>query len=148
MKTSNFNFNNFSQEAETYINDLANELGRPEEKQRVYIIWKSVMHVIRDRIKMGESLDFISQMPLILKGAYVENWKYHEKPPLDYDTVEEMNEKIEQLQKQRGETEFKWELTTDEITNIVIDSMKRYITPGQLEHVREQLPKELQQLVQ
>ena len=92
-------------------------------------------------------MDFLSQMPMILKAAYVENWKYHGKPIYDCSTIEEMNQVIEKLQKQYGETDYSWSISTDEITNIVIDSMREYITPGQLEHVREQLPKELQQLV-
>jgi uncharacterized protein (DUF2267 family) len=50
---TNLSFDKFAQEAHEYINELARELEHPEEKERVLIIWRAVMHTIRDRIHLG-----------------------------------------------------------------------------------------------
>ena len=115
----NLNFQNFVQDTHEYINELAAKLGHPEEKDRVLKIWRAVMHTIRDRIFLGESLQVVSPLPMILKGIYVENWKYSEKPPLNYETLEEMKNQVKKLQDSYGEDEFPWKKSTEEIKQIV-----------------------------
>ena len=104
------------------------------------------MHSIRDRIHISESLDFISSMPLLLKGMYVQNWKYHENPPLDFETLEELKTAVKNKQDQYGECEFDWGKSTEEIISVVLDSMGKYLPEGGLQHVKEQMPKEAQQV--
>lgn len=74
------NFNKYAQEGNEFLKELAVELGHPEEINRTAIILRSVLHLFRDRITISESFDFLSQLPMFLKGIYVENWKYSEKP--------------------------------------------------------------------
>jgi len=111
------------------------------------IIWRAVMHTIRDRIQISESLDLISPLPLILKGMYTLGWKYTETPPYTYETIEQMKTRVKNLQSQYGEQEFDWGKSTDEIISIVMDSLERYCTEGQMDHIRGQLPQEVKQIV-
>ena len=147
MENKNINLDKFTHEAHEYFNQLADDLGHPHERHRVVIVWRAVMHTLRDRIQISESFDLMSQLPLILKGMYVEAWKYHDKPPLEYDTIEEMKEEIKRHQRAYGELEFNWGKSTEEIASIVLDSMKRYFSEGQMDHLRGQLSKEVQTLV-
>lgn len=142
---THLSFDKFAQDAHTYLNGLAQELGHPEEKERVLIIWRSVMHTIRDRIHMGESLQILDPLPMIFKGIYVEAWKYHEKPPLKYETMEEMKEEVKKHQSQKGEMDFPWKKPTDEIIAITLNSLKRYMNENQLHHIEDQMPKEIKQ---
>lgn len=134
-------------EVNEYINELANALGHPEEKQRVMIIWRAVMHTIRDRIQISESLDLISPLPMILKGIYTTGWKYSDSPPYDFTTIEQMKTQVKALQNQYGEQEFNWSKSTDEIISIVMDSLEKYLPEGQMDHIRGQLPQEIKSLV-
>lgn len=145
MANANLNFESFAQQAHEYINDLAQELGHPEEKNRVLIIWRSVMHTVRDRIHLGESFQVMDPLPMILKGIYVQSWKFSEKPPLKYETIEEMNNQVEKLQAQQGEEEFPWSKSTEEIISITINSLKQFIHEGQLEQIIGQMPKEIKE---
>ncbi len=144
MENSNLELEKYVHEAHDYINMLAEELGHPEEKGRAMIIWKAVMHTIRDRIQISESLDLISPLPMILKGMYTIGWKYHESPPYDFDTMEQMKTQVKARQNQYGESDFDWGKGTEEIISITLDSLKRYFSEGQMEHIRNQLPKEVQ----
>ena len=147
MNSSNLNFNKHIQETHEYLNQLAKDLGHPDEKNRVLMIWKAVMHVIRERIQISESLDLISQLPLLLKGMYVENWKYHEKPPLDFDDIEGMKDEVKRYQEQYGEQQFNWDKSTEEIISITLKSLQRYLTPGQFAHIKGQIPNEVKSLI-
>lgn len=64
-----------------YVNVLATNLGHPEEQNRVLIIWRAVMHNIRDRISLGEYFQILAPLPMIFKGIYVEGWKYSTELP-------------------------------------------------------------------
>lgn len=147
MEYSNLELEKYLHETHDYINQLAEDLGHPEEQRRVMIIWRAVMHTIRDRIQISESLDLISSLPMILKGMYTVGWKYHETPPLDYETMEQMKTRVKALQNQYGESEFDWAKGTDEIISITLDSLERYFSEGQMEHIRTQLPENIEEVV-
>lgn len=140
-------FEKFAKEAHEYINQLATDLGHPEEKERVMMIWRAVMHTIRDRIHLGESFQLMDPLPMILKGYYVQNWKYSEKPPMDYDTIEEMKNEVKKLQDMYGEEDFPWSKSTEDIIAITIHSLHRYLSDSQLQHLKGQMPKNIKELV-
>jgi uncharacterized protein (DUF2267 family) len=139
------NFDKFAQEGHLFINNLSEELGHPDEKGRVGIIARSVMHTLRDRITISESLDVIAQLPMFLKAIYVDNWKYMEKP-LKFDTVEEFSKEVEKRQEMQGEQDFDWNKSTEEIAQIVFKELGKYLTDGEAGHVIDQLPKDLKSL--
>lgn len=143
MDPSSLSIEKYIHELHDYINQLASDLGHPEEKKRVMIIWRAVMHTIRDRIHISESLDLISPLPMILKGMYTMGWKYSETPPYDYETIEQMKELVKAHQNKYGEEKFDWGLPTEDIITITLNSLNRYFSEGQMEHVRGQLPKEV-----
>lgn len=145
MAGSDLNFEKFAQDAHTYINELAEELGHPEEKTRVLIIWRSVMHTVRDRIHIGEAFQIIAPLPMIFKGIYVEGWKYNERPPLNFDTIEEMKEEVKRLQAQNGEQDFPWFLSTEKIILITLNSLCKFLGKHQLEQIASQLPLEIKE---
>lgn len=145
MAQSNLNFETFAQDAHKYVNELAEELGHPQEKQRVLQIWRAVMHTVRDRIHLGESFQIMDPLPMIFKGIYVQNWKYSEKPPLDYETLEEMKTQVKNLQSRFGEEDFPWEKSTEEIITITIGSLRRFLKGDQLDQVVNQMPKEIKE---
>ncbi|MCM4158950.1 DUF2267 domain-containing protein [Antarcticibacterium flavum] len=147
MSQSHLNFESFAQDAHTYVNELADDLGHPEEKSRVLKIWRAVMHTVRDRIHLGESFQIMDPLPMIFKGIYVENWKYREKPPLNYTTLEEMKTQVKDLQARYGEEDFPWSKSTEEIIAITLASLKRFLKGNQLEEVINQMPKEIKEFL-
>jgi len=147
MQYSDLELEKYVHETHDYINQLATDLGHPQETQRVLIIWRAVMHTIRDRIQISESLDLISPLPMILKGLYTVGWKYHETPPYNYKTIEGMKDQVKELQSQYGESDFDWNLSTEEIISITLDSLTRYVPEDQMEHIRIQLPENVEALV-
>jgi len=139
-------FDKYAQEGNIFVKSVANKLGHPDEVSRTGIIIRSVMHTLRDRLTVSESLNLIAQLPMFLKAVYVENWKYREQP-LRYDTLEEFKAEVKKRQEQYGEHEFDWKKSTDEIIAIVLQQMGIYISRGEAEDIMAQLPKELEELL-
>lgn len=143
---SNVKFDKFAQEANEFINELATELGHPENQEQTLIVLRSVLHSIRDRITIGESFDLLSQLPILLKGIYVEGWKYHEKPNT-IRSLEEFKNDIKARQEKYGERQFDWDLSTEEIVSKTINKLRRYLDEGQIRHIEDQLPAEVKPLL-
>jgi len=145
---SPLHFERFVHDANKYFKDLTDQIGPADHINRVFIIWRAVMHTLRDRIHMGESLDLVSQLPMILKGFYIENWKYHEHAPLKYETLEEMSTQVENLQSKYGEEEFDWDISTEELIKAILNSLKQYLSDHQLDHLKGQLPEEVKSIIE
>jgi len=140
---SNLSFEKFKQEAHEYVNDLAVDLGHPEEKERVLRIWRAVMYTIRDRVSSSEAFLFMQPFPTILKGIYVEGWEFSKTPKLDYTTLEEMKSQVKKIQEEKGEENFPWKLSTEEIIVVTLKSLKKYASMFQITDLINQLPKEI-----
>ena len=136
------NFDKFAQEGNAFVKELAGELGHPEEIGRTSIVLRAVLHTLRERITMSESLHFISQLPMFLKAIYVDNWKYREKP-MGIETKEEFMKEVEEHQEQYGEMEFSWNKSTEEIVRIVFSALGKYVDKGEFKDVIGQMPKAL-----
>ncbi|CAN5468787.1 hypothetical protein BH23BAC1_BH23BAC1_23280 [soil metagenome] len=129
------------------MNELAQNLGPPEDQDTTARILKAVMHSIRDRIAIGENLDFLSQLPMFLKGIYVEQWKYYDQVER-IDSLEGFKNKVKREQEKYVEREFDWDISTEDIIKTVFNSLEQYVTAGQIEHLRNMLPQELKQLIE
>ncbi|MCF8304270.1 MAG: DUF2267 domain-containing protein [Bacteroidales bacterium] len=141
------NFDKYAHEGNAFVKRLAEDLGHPEEISRVGIILRAVLHAVRDKLTISESLDMIAQLPMFLKAVYVDNWSYMEKP-LRYSSAEEFTEEVKKRQKQLGETQFDWDKPTVEIVKIVINHIGQYITQGELDDIVAQMPKDLKNVVE
>lgn len=139
------NFEKYAQEGNEFVNKLASRLGHPEEKATTMIILRSVFAAIRNSITVSESLDFISQMPMMLKALYVDQWKYREKPER-INSIEDFKTRVKLEQIKFGESQFDWPEHTEDIIRTVISCLQEYVDEGQMEHVRNMMSKEVQPL--
>lgn len=141
------NFEKFAAEGNQFMNELALNLDHPGEQDRAQVgrILKAVLHVLRDRLTIAQSFHVLSQFPMFLKAIYVEDWKYSEKP-LKLKTVEDFKEAVKQVQSQLGEIKFDWQMSTEEIVTRVLQTLKKYIPPGQMDDIVQEIPTELKQL--
>lgn len=139
------NFEKYAQEGNSFIKTLAGNLGHPDETGRTGIIVRAVLHTLRERITIGESLNFIAQLPMFIKGIYVDNWEYSEKNS-SIKTREDFFNRVEELQDQYGEQRFDWQISTEEIVRIVLSTLGKYVSEGEWEDIVTQMPKDLKEL--
>lgn len=141
--TMALNFDKYAQEGNLFLKTLAKNLGHHDETGRTGIILRAVLHTLRDRITISESLNLLSQLPMFLKGIYVDNWKYMEQP-LGIRKVEDFTKEVEKHQDQYGEYEFSWDESTEDIVKTVLRELGTYISRGEFEDIMAQLTAELE----
>lgn len=73
-------FESSVQKTRAWVNDLARELGRPEDPQYAYRVLRSFLHVLRDRLPVEETAQLASQLPELLRGVFYEGWRPADTP--------------------------------------------------------------------
>lgn len=137
-------FDQYAQQANQFIKEVARELGEPENTDHAYRITRAVLHSVRSVISPEESLHLISQLPMFLKAVYVDSWRIHVK-----DRIRSMDEFIECLLLQNPQTavaDFGNDKKAIGKTKAVLHVLMRHVSPGEIEDIVYQFPKELRDL--
>src|SRR5437868_4188083 len=72
-------FDKYAAKGNELLNLLADDLQVPADKAGR--ILRSVLHAIRNRLSVQESLQVIAQLPMALKALYVDQWHIAEYVP-------------------------------------------------------------------
>jgi uncharacterized protein (DUF2267 family) len=139
-------FNKDYREAEYFIKDLALQLGTPNDPFHAVRVLKALFTELRRRIIPDESLHLISQLPLILKGLYVDGWAINE--PLS--EARNFNEFLNEL-RTNSERKASADFANDELARkkirITLQAIKKFIPDDEVGQLRDELPKEVAEMV-
>jgi uncharacterized protein (DUF2267 family) len=129
------------QQAQEWIKALAARSPFEVEDQ-AYSYARAVLHALRDRLTVEEAVHLGSQLPLLIRGIYYDGWKPSRVP----DKIKSLNEFYQRVEE--GFPGLPTASTIDPVfaTNAVLRFLEERIDPGEIRHVRGQLPRELQQL--
>jgi uncharacterized protein (DUF2267 family) len=138
------NFNQFAVEANTFLKTYTKKLNTTDTEKAGRIL-SSILHGLRDVISMEESLNLIAQFPMFLKAVYVNGWTTRKKRK-----IKNMSEFINLIRKYDGITSAH-DFESDEIAESHIFTtfvqLRQYISLGELEDIRTELPKDLKSMV-
>lgn len=139
------NFNQFAAEGNEFLKDYAKQLNLGNDTKLAGRILSSILHAFREVISIEESLQLISQFPMFLKAVYVNGWTAHK-----VKKIKTMTEFIDLVRKYNGLTSIH-DFGSDEIAENYINTtfivLRRYISLGEMEDLRAELPKELKSMV-
>jgi uncharacterized protein (DUF2267 family) len=139
-------FNKHCREANRFIKDLSFQLGTPHDADHAIRVLQSVFAELRRRIIPGESLHLISQLPLILKGMYVDGWNINE-PLSEAKTFNEFLDEIRYSDEQNVSSDFANDDLARKKIMIVFKALKKYIPDDELDQLRDELPKDVAEMV-
>jgi uncharacterized protein (DUF2267 family) len=137
-------YEHYVQEAHKFVKDIAAELGEPDNTYQADRIMTSVLHALRDILTPEESLHLISQLPMLIKGIYVNGWRLSTK-----NRIRSMDEFIESLMLQNPRTapqDFGTDEKAIERTKAVFKVLRNQIAIGEVKDIVSQLPSELTEL--
>ena len=139
------NFNKYATEANTFLKNYTKELNLHSDTEKAGRILSSILHGLRDVISTEESLQLIAQFPMFLKAVYVNGWTSQKK-----NKIKTMTEFIDLVRKYNGVTSIH-DFGSDELAENYIDStfilLRQYISLGEMEDIRTELPKALKSMV-
>jgi uncharacterized protein (DUF2267 family) len=121
-----------------WLNDLAQILRWPE-KHKIYLALRATLHALRDRLTVEEVAHLGAQLPMLVRGFYYESWNPTGKPERER-RKEEFLAKIEQA--------FKDDDTVDPevVARAVFALLSHRVSQGEIEDIKQILPKELRSL--
>ena len=119
-----------------WLNEICNDLG--PDKQVAWKVLSTVLHKLRDRLPIGLSAHLGAQLPLLVRGVYYDQFE-PSKVPTECNSREEfIAEVAEWLNDTRP-------VDPDLAVRSVFGVLSRHISEGQINKVREALPKNLRQ---
>ena len=140
-------FNKYAKEGNTFLKEYAREMNLGGDTEKAGRIFSAIMHALRDIITPQESLQLLAQMPMFMKAVYVNGWIMKKDKP----RVKRIAEFIELVRKHDGvaaDSDFEY---NDELAERYIDTtfiyLRKYISLGEMEDIRDGLPKELKSMI-
>ena len=141
------NFNQYASEGNRFLKDYAKEMNLGDNTEKAGRILTSILHALRDIIPIQESLQFMAQLPMFLKGAYVHGWKIRAKKM----RIKHMPEFLDLVRKHDGAAAINDFEYSDEVAEQYVKTtfiyLRKYVSLGELEDIRDSLPKELKSMI-
>lgn len=139
-----FTFERYVEKSDAFLKEVAEALGDPNDMDKAYRVFRAVTHAIRDNITPEENLHLISQLPMMIKAIYIDNWKITD------DNIRHRDAFIARVQ-QYNTTNNQRDLHTPDQTGDAIQKvfgiLKKHVSKGEIEDVLSMMPKEVQPLM-
>jgi uncharacterized protein (DUF2267 family) len=135
------NIEQYAEGANAFLNKVGEELGYPQDKARTLRITKSVLHALRETISPEESCHLMAQLPMLLKGIYVDGWTLHPK-----HKVRSMDDFLTALRSMNPRTsaeDFGNDDQAIERTKCVFNVVKEQVSTGEIQDIIDQFPTDL-----
>jgi len=138
------NFEKYAAKGNEFVNKVAVRLGDSENRDRAARVIRSVLHALRNRLTVEESLQMLSQLPMAIKSVYVESWKLRSHTP----RIKTIDDLCEEVMKEDGAAawrDFSSMEEAREAIEAVMKTLADYVTAGELHDVIDLMPKEIKQ---
>lgn len=136
-------FNKYAQKGNEMVNRLAVKLGDEKDVHRAARILRSVLRALRNHLTVEESMQLLAQLPMALKGVYVDGWKFN-GPQVRIHT---MNDFAAEVIKEEGNISWRDFSMPEEIIaaiRAVWETLAEYVSEGELEDIAGVMPKKIQ----
>lgn len=139
MSTSSIaTFENTLQTTNEWLHDLNEHTGR-DDPQRAYRMLRAVLMALRDRLTVEEATDLGAQLPMLIRGVYYEGWNPSHNPSRERNKEAFLNHVAENLADLADGN-------PEQATRAVFQVLAAHITDGEVEHVKANLPTDVQAL--
>ncbi|MEV7328330.1 DUF2267 domain-containing protein [Micromonospora sp. NPDC093244] len=118
------------------LKDIEAAYGWPKDRRnQSYAALRTVLHLLRDRLPVNESVEFAQQLPVLVRGIYFDGWNPSDVPiKLNRDDF---------LYEVRQGFPYDVDGGPERVTQVVLDTLRRHITQGEWQDVKETMPKDL-----
>ncbi|GLV47570.1 hypothetical protein TJA_07400 [Thermus sp. LT1-2-5] len=124
----------------TWLRAIMEELGI-EDRHRAYMALRAVLHALRDRLPVEEVAQLGAQLPMLIRGIYYEGWDPTGKPLKERHKEEFLAHVARELKTPSGPA-----VDPERAAQAVFKVLKQKVTEGEIQDVRQLLPKELREL--
>lgn len=119
-----------------WLDELAEELGRPGDHRYAMRALRGFLHTLRDRLPVPETAHLGAQLPELLRGVFYEGWRPTAQPQRYHD-LDTFLVRVAAAGQLAGETEAAY------ATEAAARVLRRHVGAGELGKVRAVLPHQL-----
>lgn len=137
-------FEFYAAKGNAFVRLVADELDAPRARSGRVI--RSVLHALRNRLTHEESFHLLAQLPMVLKGVYVDGWKFDK----DGSRITHVNDFLDEVMKEDDEMAA-YDFGDYENEKLAVAAVFRvlscFITEREMENILNILPAELHQFI-
>lgn len=133
-------FEQYAINGNEFIRLVKEELEIPDQKTGRII--RAVLHALRNRLSHEESFHLITQLPMALKGVYVDGWKFNK----DFDRIRHINDFLDEVRKEDGgmaQYDFGNTASAKKAVAAVFKAISYFVSDEEMNHIILILPAEL-----
>jgi len=132
------NLEKYCNETQSWLSEIAQLLHVPGHSDWAFSAMKAVLHTLRDRTTVEEVFHLSAQLPVLIRGIYLEGYKPSGKP-------EKMNaeEFVREIKNRMGPST---EVQAPDAIRAVFTVLYEKISPGEMEDIKGSMPKDIQRL--
>lgn len=133
-------FEKYAMKGNEFLHQLEANLNTADRAHAARIL-RSTFRVLRNHLTFDESLQLLSQLPMAIKSIYVDGWRKSA-----YKKINTIDDFLVEVVQEEGETAWRDFNSKDEIieaVRAVIDTMRLYVSPGEMEQALNTLPKKI-----
>jgi uncharacterized protein (DUF2267 family) len=115
------------------------ELDWEDKPHKAYLALRTVLHALRDRLTVEEAMQLGAQLPMLIRGFYFEGWTLKNKPHKERHKEQFLDHVREA---------FRDDVTVNpqQVVRAVFRVLQRHTSPGEIDDVKQVMPRALQQL--
>jgi uncharacterized protein (DUF2267 family) len=140
------NFETYIAKANVFLRDVAVGIGEPENKAKAGRVLRAVLHALRSRLTAEESIHLIAQLPLLIKGIYVDGWHLTQLNDQSGDFSDFLTT-VKKFDGNLGDKDFSDDCKSLDMIRGVLGVLKKYVSEGEIQHLKVQLPEEIADVI-
>ncbi|MGE5723409.1 MAG: DUF2267 domain-containing protein [Sphingomonadales bacterium] len=130
-------FDRTLQTTNIWLDEIMDKIG--PDRQVAWKVLSTVLHKLRDRLPVDAAAHLGAQLPLLVRGVYYDQYE-PSRQPTDCRTADEF---LEEVNKWLADAR---PIGPDDAVVAVFGVLERHIAPGEIDKVRQALPKGIRAL--
>ncbi|HET9056738.1 MAG TPA: DUF2267 domain-containing protein [Chitinophagaceae bacterium] len=138
------NFEKYAAKGNEFVNLVAESLNVPRDKAGRIV--RAVLHALRNRLSHEESFQLLAQLPMALKGVYVDGWIFDK----DFNRIHHLSDFIDEVRKEDGGLagyDFGNDDKARYAVAAVFKGLNFFVSEGEMDDLINVMPQELKKFI-
>ena len=122
-----------------WLAELAAELGS-DSRPEAYRVLRAFLHTLRDRLTVQEAAELSAQLPMVIRGAFFQDWRPHQTPA-------RYRNRDEFLGRFAREAGIEGESAVAFAAEAALRTFRRHVSDGEVTDVMSVLPEDVRELL-
>ncbi|MFM9911674.1 MAG: DUF2267 domain-containing protein [Chitinophagaceae bacterium] len=137
-------FDKYASKGNEFVQLVAEDLAvSPDKAGRII---RAVLHALRNRLTHEESFQLLSQLPMALKGVYVDGWRFNK----DFNRINRLTDFLDEVKQEDGnQAGYDFGNNAKALAAIatVFNAMHYFVSDGEMNDIIAVMPEALKKFI-